>query len=264
VRSMTVTARHSGRYRSARRRRRRRSARPSGRAALLALASVAFLLTLLLAAFGSPSPDDGAAVSASAARLAPAGRPLGWVIAMEGSLAIRMPISQRQVTAIGYHGAGQDALPLQPVGHQANEGLVSRIFHSLFGGSGSTLSYYQMGGGEGPSTGGLDVGAAAGTDVYSPVDGTVVSIQPYVIDGQQYGHVVQIQPSGAPSVVVSLTQLRADPALAVGSPVSASTTKVGTVLDFSKVEQQALARYSHDSGNHVALTVTPAVPFSLP
>jgi murein DD-endopeptidase MepM/ murein hydrolase activator NlpD len=263
VRSMTVTARNPGRYRSARRQR-RRSARLSRRAALLTLLGVSFLLTLLLAAFGSSPPNDGAAVPASAARLAPAGRPLGWVIAMEGSLAIRMPISQRQVTAIGYHGAGQDALPLQPVGRQGNEGLVSRIFHSLFGGSGSALTYYQMGGGEGPSTGGLDVGAAAGTDVYAPVDGTVVSIQPYIIDGRQYGHVVQIQPSGAPSVVVSLTHLRTDSALSVGSPVSAATTKVGTVLDFSGVEQQALAHYSHDSGNHVTLTVTPAVPFSLP
>ena len=35
----------------------------------------------------------------------------------------------------------------------------------------------------------MDVGAPAGTDVYSPVDGTVVSVQPYVLNGKVRGKV---------------------------------------------------------------------------
>ena len=231
---------------------------------MLVLLAVAFLLTLVLAAFGSSPASDGAAVPASAARLAPEGRPLGWAIATQGSLQISMPISQREVTAIGYHGAGDDVLPLQPVGQQENAGLFTRIFHSLFGGGGSLPRYYQLGGGQGSSTGAVDVGAAAETDVYAPVDGTVVSIQPYVLDGRQYGNLIQVQPSEAPSVVVSLTHLRADRALTVGSPVSASTTKVGTLIDFSQVEEQALAQRTHDAGNHVTISVSPAAASSLP
>jgi murein DD-endopeptidase MepM/ murein hydrolase activator NlpD len=218
----------------------------------------------MLAAFSSSPASDGAAVPASAARLAPTGRPLRWAIATQGTLQISMPISQRRVTAIGYHGAGDNALPLAPVGQQENAGLFTRLFHSLFGGGGSLPHYYQLGGGEGPSTGAVDVGAAAGVDVYSPVDGTVVSMQPYILDGRQYGNLIQIQPAEAPSVVVSLTHLRADPALTVGSPVSASTTKVGTVIDFSQVEEQALAKRTHDAGNHVTISVSPAAASALP
>ena len=250
---MTVSARPSGRYRSERRRARGRRPHRSRRAVVLVLLGLALLVTLALGAFGS-SPADQPAVPSSAARAAPADKPL---IAVQGSLRIKMPVSQGQVTALGYHGAGGDALPLEPVGRQANEGLLSRVFHNLFGGDGGALRYYQLGGGAGPSTGGLDVGAAAGTDVFAPVNGTVVSIQPFILNGKRYGSRLQIQPLGAPSVVVSLTHLRADPALTVGSPVTEAATKVGVILDFSEVERQALASHTGDAGNHVTLQVEP-------
>ncbi len=83
-------------------------------------------------------------------------------------------MNESVVTAIGYHGAGDDALALDPVGRQANEGIAARLFHRIFGGGGGGVAYYQLGGGQGASTGALDVGAAPGTDVYAPVDGTVV------------------------------------------------------------------------------------------
>jgi hypothetical protein len=40
--------------------------------------------------------------------------------------------------------------------------------------------------------------------------------------------------------------------------VTASVSKLGQVLDLSKVEKQALARYTNDEGNHVLLEVHPA------
>jgi hypothetical protein len=36
------------------------------------------------------------------------------------------------------------------------------------------------------------------------------------------------------------------------------------VIDFSKVEQQALARYTQDAGNHVAIEVHPAATLAIP
>ena len=79
------------------------------------------------------------------------------------------------------------------------------------------LVWYQLGGSGGPGTSALDVGAPAGTDVYAPVDGTVVAISDFVLANRVYGSRIDLRPSSAPSLVVSLTQLRPDPALVVGS-----------------------------------------------
>lgn len=223
----------------------------------------AFFITLLLTAFGSGSAGPITSGPALASRLLPAGPPRPQVVATQGTLRLQLPISESRVTAIGYHASGGGALALDPFGRQANEGVFTRIAHKVFGGGGSGLPYYQLGGGEGPSTAALDVGALPGTDVYSPVDGTVVGLSPYILNGKQYGARVELQPAGELSVIVTLTHLQPDPALAVGSTVTASTSKVGTVLDFSRVERQSLARYTQDAGNHVTLQVFPAATLTL-
>jgi hypothetical protein len=220
---------------------------------------VALLVILFVTAFGTGSPPTiGTAVPASASRLLPQGPPEPLVIATQGDLGIQLPVNANNLTAIGYHGAGEDALPLDPVGRQVNEGFFSRAFHRIFGGGGGEVGYYRLGGGAGPSTGALDVGAAPGIDVYSPVDGTVVGLRDYVVDGKQYGSVIEIQPTSEPSVVVWVTHIRADPLLNVGTTLSSRTSKIGTIVDLSKVERQALARYTQDAGNHVSISAHPA------
>jgi hypothetical protein len=231
---------------------------------LLLLASVA-LITLLLTAFGSGGHARVRdAAPAPATRLLPSGPPHPQVVALEGALRLELPIAQERVTAIGYHASGDGALALEPVGHQANQGFVTRVARSLFGGSSSGLRYYVLGGGEGPATSTLDVGAAPGTDVYSPVDGTIVGITPYVLAGKHMGARVDIEPSANPSIVVSLTHIQPDPSLTVGSSVYSTTSKVGTIIDFTDVEHQSLAKYTTDAGNHVALSIHPAATLSWP
>jgi len=232
---------------------------------LLLLAAVA-LISLLLTAFGSGRSAAPVVTSAPApaTRLLPSGPPQPQVVAMRGALRLDLPIAQSRVTAIGYHASGDGALALDPVGRQANQGVLSRLGHRLFGGGGSGLRYYVIDGGTGPSTGTLDVGAPPGTDVYAPVDGTIVGLTPYVLDGKTYGTRIDIQPTGTPSLVVSLTHLRPDPSLTVGSTVAATTSKVGTVVDFTGVERMALARYTQDAGNHVAMSAHPAAVLSFP
>jgi hypothetical protein len=244
--------------------RRTSAARRTRRRALLALCGLAVLVVLLVAAFrpGS-SPVIGIGAPASASRLLPAGPPSPLIVATHAALRIQLPVNERKVTAIGYHGAGDDALPLDPLGRQANEGLFSRMFHRIFGEGGGGVAYYQLGGGDGPSTGSLNVGAAPSTDVYSPVDGTVVGLRDYILDGQSYGSAIDIQPSDEPSVVVSVTHLRADPSLTVGAPVSSRTSRIGSIVDFSAVERLALARYTQDAGNHVAISVRSATTVPL-
>jgi hypothetical protein len=231
---------------------------------LLLLAAVALIALLLTAFGGNGSRTVATTAPAPATRLLPSGPPQPQMVAMWESLRLELPIAQGRVTAIGYHGSGDGALALDPVGHQVNQGLVSRMARHLFGGGATGLRYYVLGGGTGPTTAALDVGAAPGTDVYSPVDGTIVGITPYVLDGQKYGARIDIQPSGNPSIVVSLTHLTPDPSLTVGSSVGSTTSKVGTVVDFSRVEHQALSRYTPDAGNHVSLSVHPAAALSFP
>jgi len=182
-------------------------------------------------------------------------------VALHSGLRIQLPVAQSRVTAMGYHSSGDGVLPLTPLGHQGNEGVLSRLAHKIFGGGHGGFVYYQLGGGD---TAVLDVGATPGTDVYAPVDGTIVGISDYILDGRAYGSRIDIQPSAAPSLVVSLTHLTPDPALTVGSTIAASSTKVGRVVDLSGVERQALAKYTQDAGNHVSIELRPAATLTLP
>jgi len=227
--------------------------------------SIVLVVTLLLTAFGNVPQQRAAFLApAPAQRLLPAGQPQPLVIAKLDALRIQLPIEASRVTAIGFHSAGDGTLALEPVGRQGNEGLLARLGHRLFGGGGGGPVWYQLSGGQGPETGALDVGAAADTNVYSPVDGTIVGVTPYVLNGRSYGVRLDIQPASAPSIVVSLTQLDPAPALSVGKQVTASVTKLGIVRDLSGVQQQSLAHYTNDAGNHVELEVRPAATLTLP
>jgi murein DD-endopeptidase MepM/ murein hydrolase activator NlpD len=226
--------------------------------------AIVTVVTLALTAFNDATAHRVAALTpAPAQRLLPVGSPQPLVIAKLGDLRLQLPIAPSRVSAIGYHGAGDGALALEPVGRQANEGLLARLGHKLFGGSSHGPIWYQIGGGQGPHTSGLDVGAAAGTMVYSPVDGRVVGLTQYVIDGRAYGQRIDIQPARAPSVVVSLTHVAALDSLSVGATVTSSQTPLATVTDLTGVERQSLAQYTNDAGNHVALEVRPAAILSL-
>jgi hypothetical protein len=236
-----------------------RQARRARRFALLLLLSGILLVAILLTAFGGGSQPprtlsiDPAVASAQT-------RPFPQILAVRGAVRLQMPIAQGKQTAIGYHAASDGALPLAPLGHQGNEGVLQRVFHKIFGGGGGQPTWYRLSGGP---TSALDVGAAPGTDVYSPVDGTVVGITPFVVSGHRYGSRIDIQPQAAPSLTVSITQLRVDPSLTVGSNVVSGATRIGVVVDLSQVEQQALARYTNDAGDHVSVELRPAATLAL-
>jgi murein DD-endopeptidase MepM/ murein hydrolase activator NlpD len=251
--------------RGALRERERARVRRARRLAALTVGAAVALVVLLLAGFGSNGDRlIGAAGPAPAHRLLPSGPPRPQVVAMHDTLRIQLPVNQARVTAIGYHGAGEAALPLEPVGSQANAGAFGRIVQRLAGEDGSGLRYYLLEGGAGARTGGLDVGAPEGTDVYAPVDGTVIAISDRIVNGRRYGRRIELQPAGNPGVVLSLTNLELDPALEVGSSVVAAGTKIGRVIDLSDVERAGLARYTQDRGQHVHLEVHLAASLTAP
>jgi len=247
----TPRSRRAARHRA----RRQRAQHRARRLAVIGIVAALALVTLILTAFGSSSPDR-AATSATTTSVATGVAPEPEVLATVGNLQIRLPIAAEAVTAIGFHGADGGAMELDPIGRQANEGLLARLWRKIAGSAQEGPVWFQLEGG--PGTEVLDVGAAPGTDVYAPVDGTVVSISDFVIDGKPFGSRVDVRPSAAPSLIVQLSHLEPDPSLAVGSPVTASSSKLGTVVDVAAVERQALARHAGARGNNVAIDVHPA------
>jgi hypothetical protein len=243
----------------------RAKARRARRTAALVVVACGCLVALLLTAFGRGGESAITITGpAPASRLLPAGPPRPQIVATYESLQVQLPVNQSRVTALGYHASGTLPLALEPVGTQANAGLAERLFRRLFGSSGSDVRYFMLEGGVGAETGGLDVGAPVDTDVYAPVDGSVIAITDNVVNGKVYGVRIDIQPSGSPGVVVSLSNVRSDPALTVGSTVSSGTTKIGRVIDLSDVERAGLARYTQDNGQHVHIEVHPATALTSP
>jgi hypothetical protein len=212
---------------------------------------------------GSTQGPDTSFAAVAPATLAPDGPPRLQPLAEAGALQLDVPIRQERVTAIVYHAIGDaNVIALEPVGKQANAGFLSRLGDRLFGsGSSDGPRYYVNDGGSGPDTGSVDVGAPAGTTVYSPVDGVVVSVRPFLLDGKQWGNIVQLRPDLAPAVTVTLTNLDARGGgidVQVGDRVARADTRLGTVIDLSKVLEQTVARYTSDEGNHVAISIAPA------
>jgi murein DD-endopeptidase MepM/ murein hydrolase activator NlpD len=251
--------------RAAYRERERARARRARRIAALVVAASVALIVLLLTAFGSGgSPSSTTTGPAPAGRLLPSGPPQPQVLALLDSLRIQLPIAQGRVTAIGYHAAGSGALELEPVGEQQNAGLFTRLVDRLFGQSSSGLEYYLLEGGVGSPTAGLDIGAPVDTDVYAPVDGTVIAISDQIVNGKLYGVRIDIQPFGNPGYVLAISDLRPDPSLTVGTTVEAARSKIGRVIDLSPVQSAELARFTQDKGQHVHLEVHPAASTTSP
>jgi hypothetical protein len=248
----TPRSRHAARLRAKRR-------RAQARARWLALSVVVGVLatvTLLLTAFG----DGGASPSRVATGAAPApvtaAPPEPQVLATVGNLRVQSPVAQGGVTAVGFHGAEEGgALVLQPVGPQANEGLLARLWQRITGSERTGLAWYQL---ESGALRTLDVGAVAGTDVYAPADGTIIAIRAQRVSGRVVGAEIELRPAAAPSLVVMLENVRPDPALTVGANVAAGSSKLGTVADIRRYERQALARYAADRGNNVSIQVHPS------
>jgi hypothetical protein len=247
------------------RERRRRAQRRARRLVFLVVVGTLGLVTLLLTAFGSGGSSRGTVpieLDTVSSAGASAVRPRPQVLATIGNLNIQLPVAAASLTAIGFHGASEGSLSLQPVGRQANEGLLARLWRNIVGQRRSFPRWYQLEGGP-PGTNVLDVGTPPGTDVFAPITGSVIAVSDLVIGGRNVGSRIDVRPSVAPSVMVSVMNVNADPSIAVGTPVVVATSKLGTAVDVAAVEKQALAAHAPNGGNNVSIAVYPS-PGSLP
>lgn len=217
-------------------------------------------MTLALTAF-----DDSGGGSRAVTRPAPlpvtSAPPDPHVLATVGNLRLQSPVAEGGVTAVGFHGSVAGALTLHPVGPQANEGVLARLWRRITGSVRAGIRWYQL---EGDPLRALDVGAVAGTDVYSPIDGTVVAIRDQIVSGRKIGSEIELRPTSAPSLVVTIQNVGRDPALTVGANVAAGSSRLGTVADVSRWEEQALAEYAPDGGNNVSVLVFPSATLGVP
>jgi hypothetical protein len=246
-----------------RRHARRRSQARHGRRlfALGLVVVVALVLGVRFLHSGGTPTTTPALANPPRSELAPAGPPhLEALASAPDGLVLDMPIAQGRITAVVYHGVGNpEALPLTPNGHQLNAGLLASIGNLLAGAGSQGPGYYITSGGSGGGdTGSVDVGAVAGTNVYSPVDGRIVSMRPYIINGKAWGSVIQIQPASAPAVILTITNIHPARSLTVGATVGAATSRLGTVADLSKAVQQVVANFTSDAGNHVHIEASQA------
>jgi murein DD-endopeptidase MepM/ murein hydrolase activator NlpD len=220
----------------------RRGLRRDRRALVAAAIPVAavLILALILGLRGGSSTDSAEPLATPvppASSAGSGGRPPDIVIARGEGVDIHLPIDPDRVTAAMFHPVNDPSgVAMQAAGplhiHQAARG--DRV---------------------GPETAGLDVGAPAGTAVYSPVDGVIESVADYVVSGRIEGYEVVIAPSVAASgLVLRLTHLDEPPDGVrpdVGTPVRAGDTPLGEVRDLSGVAEQEIAQFTSDVGNHV-------------
>jgi hypothetical protein len=215
---------------------------------------VVVALALIFAVFAQTSASSAAE---SAVPIDPNNAGPYTVLAEAGDIEISTPIRPASLTGLGYHPEGGSLLEMTPRGENLSANPLLRIFEG--GETPENIHYYMMepAGREGPRTGALDVGAAAGTTIYAPVTGTVTAIRPDPMVPN--ANVVEIKPAEDPGVRVVVSLARGEEGGAgVNAPVTAGMTEIGSVADSAKILDPQLSSYTKDAGNHVTVSISRA------
>ncbi len=247
-------------------RRRHRTARLVAIASVVVVAAIVmlvWLVGLLGKEVVASDPVDATAATGGtsvAAAVEKTGAPTPQTLASaveekgEAPLRLQLPIRREAVTGIGFGPRNQpDVIELEPSGTRANTSWIRRATQRFLSTTpAGDLRWYRLGDGA-PEM--VTVGALPETEVYAPIDGSVEAITPYVLDSEQRGVLIQLQPTGDGQTIVVLRNLDADPDLAVGTSVTQSVTRIGTVRDMDGAIAAPLADYTHDSGSGVDMYV---------
>ena len=178
------------------------------------------------------------------------------VLAEVAGVALSSPVRPEDVTGFGYHPEGESLMEMSPRGKNLSG---NPFFRLILGDSApEKIQYYVMDPArrQGPSTGALDVGAAAGTRVYAPVTGTVTAIRPDPVL-QKDANVVEIRPVDNPDIRIFVSLVgNMEGEVGPQSPVTAGITELGEVADSARVLRPQLAEHTSDAGNHVTMSAS--------
>jgi len=213
---------------------------------IVAALTLSVIATLVFAVF-SQSPE----ASREAPPINPNSASPDAVLAEASGVAISTPIRPAEITGLGYHPDGEALLKMEPRGSNLSASGITSLFG---GGTAERISYYTMSPAErpGPRTGALDVGAEAGTSVYSPVDGVITAIRQ--APSLPEASIVEIKPSGHPNLRVSVTLVQnVEKGVGVESNVKAGMTQLGEAADVAEVLKPQLSYYTPGEGNHVTI-----------
>lgn len=240
---------------------RRRDARTRRRRT--AGAAVAILCVIAVAAavvsrLSQPAAEDPGAVASpvAASALDLGTRPPDRVIARIALLELHLPVDRNKVAFTLFRPVdAPDAVALEPDATWKHD-IAPQEDRA------------------GPSTAALDIAAPPKTIVYAPVDGTIMSVTPYVVAGRQAGYQVDISPEAQSDVVVRVRHIegipidrRAGPVCEgaagldepkVGEFVTAGVSCIGQVRDatsLTDVARPEIAKYVSGPGNHVHMEV---------
>lgn len=249
---------------------RRRSGRPRRRNQILRrrILALAVLATLIVAAVWAAYAIPGATparVPQSAALPAADASPgdAGQVVvaSVEG-VDIVLPVARDVTTAVAFHPVDYEGtVPFSPSGERLGGGGLGEALADVFAGGGGVQYYLMDGTGaqSSPATSGLDVGAVPGSPVVSPVDGKVTGIKQYSILGRYPDVEIAIQVARDPSLLLVVTHI-AKPQVALGDVVARGQSVLGEVRGLPTTLEQALSRYTSDTGDHVQLMTLRVTP----
>jgi biotin carboxyl carrier protein len=231
----------------------------------VAVLVVGLALILTAALWRGDAEEPGPAAAAAAAPMAsePDRDPTPR-FARIGTMEMRLPVDPSDMTALAFHQAsGDSALPITSLVPDADMELAAELQAVPPAGEtadvpddvlGSVCLRLWRSNRTGMPDTAADVGADAGTDVYSPVSGTVVEVRPYLLYDVYEDYEIHIQPDGRSDVDVVLIHVD-DVTVRAGDTVAAGVTRIAAVrLMSDKIEIQ-LGGYTENGGDHVHIQV---------
>jgi hypothetical protein len=184
----------------------------------------------------------------------------GVVVATIENDDVLLPVARDATTAIAYHPVDSaNTVPFSPAGDRVGGGTLGQKLADIFAGGGGVQYYLMDGGGGSSSLSGLDVGAVPGSTVVSPVSGKVTAVKKYQILGRYTDVEIDIRLASDPSLLLVVTHI-AKPQVQIGAAVTRGEQTLGVVRGFPASLDQALSRYTSDTGDHVQLMMLRVTP----
>jgi hypothetical protein len=228
--------------------------------AVIGVSAIVWSLTWGGAESTAPATDTVPAVAeAAAAGPAEPERDPTPLVATEGGTEIHLAIDPAELTAIAFHQASGDYVlhmtSLVPDADMAAANELKAVPPVADGAvfddgvwHGCVLRLWRSNRSGQPDSA-LDMGAAPGTAVWSPLDGTVIEVRPYLLYDKYEDFEIHIRPEGRDDVDAVLIHVQ-DVRVKAGEAVKGGVTRIGAVRQMSDKMDIQLGGYTTNGGDH--------------